>query len=128
MSRWFFQQATLSLLISLILGLAMAISHNYALRTVHVHIALTGWMSMGLFAVIYRLFPKLESGWLAKAHFTLYSIGFPVSMVGITLLHTSSPKAGEPLAGIGSVLCVLGALFFTLQVLRNLAKDDPRPQ
>lgn len=125
MSRRFLLQAVLSLLVSFLLGLGMAMSHNYALRTVHVHVALTGWVCMGLFAVVYRLWPSLETGWLAKAHFLLYSIGFPVSMVGLTFLMTFHPRLGEPLAAVGSVLCVLGVLGFTVQVLRNLPEIDP---
>lgn len=128
MNRRFLQLAVLSLVLSFLLGLGMAMTHNFALRSVHVHIGLTGWMSMGLFAVIYRLWPQLESGWLAKVHLLLYATGFPVSMVGLTLLMTASPKLGEPLAAVGSVLCVLAVLCFAVQVLRHLAAGGPEPR
>jgi hypothetical protein len=113
MSERFFKIAVLALIGGVGLGLFMGYINT------HTHVALMGWVSMALFAFAYRFWPKLESGWLARGHFWLYTVGFVVTVAGLVLLDSGKVAAGDPLAGIGSVLSVLGIVCFGIQVLRS---------
>ena len=119
MSNWFLKLAVLSFLGSVALGLYMGISQQHSHIGSHAHVALMGWVSMTLFALAYRLWPVLDGGWLVRAHFWLYTLGFVVTAVGLVLLDSGRTARGDPLAGIGSMLNALGVVCFAARVLRT---------
>jgi hypothetical protein len=123
MSERFFKVAVLALIVGVGLGLFMGISHEHGYIDTHSHVALMGWVSMAIFGFAYRFWPQLEKGWLRQGHFWLYTVGFVVTVLGLMLLESGKAAAGDPLAGIGSTLSVLGVLCFAVQVLRL----GPRP-
>ena len=47
------------------LGVAMGGSHDFRLKTVHVHANLLGWVSMTLMGLVYRVFPSAAASRLA---------------------------------------------------------------
>ncbi len=118
MSEKFFKIAVLALIGGVGLGLYMGIAHQHTYINTHTHVALMGWVSLALFAFAYRFWPQLESGWLPLAHFWLYTLGFVVTVVGLVLLDSGMDAAGDPVAGVGSALSVLGVVCFAVQVLR----------
>jgi hypothetical protein len=119
MSERFFKIAVLALIGGVGLGLFMGIAHQHSYINTHTHVALMGWVSMALFAFAYRHWPQLESGWLARGHFWLYTVGFVVTVAGLVLLDSGMVAAGDPLAGVGSVLSVLGVVCFAVRILRS---------
>ena len=50
----FLLTAALSLLAGVAMGLSMGATHDYALRPVHAHTNLVGWVSIALFGLTYR--------------------------------------------------------------------------
>jgi cbb3-type cytochrome oxidase subunit 1 len=119
MSVRFFKIAVIAFVASVGVGLFMGIAHDRSYVSLHAHLALTGWVSMALFAVAYRLWPQLGSAWLAKSHFWLYTVGFFVMMAALVLLESGNVDVGDPLAGLGSTVAGLGVLCFAAQVLRS---------
>lgn len=128
MSSLFLKSATVAFVVSLGLGLYMAIGHDHALFSVHAHVALLGWVSMALFAIAYRVWPQLAGGPVVTAHFWLYTVGFGLSMLGLTLLELAPSPAAEPLAGVGSMALTAGALCFLGRVLAVGAEQEPASQ
>jgi hypothetical protein len=118
MSGRFLKAAVIAFALSVGLGLFMGITQDRNYVSLHAHLALTGWVSMALFAIAYRIWPRLENGWLATGHFWLYTLGFLLTMAGLALLESGRLAAGNPLAGIGSTVTVLAVLCFAAQVLR----------
>ena len=49
------------------MGTYMGIAHDFQLSPVHAHVNLVGWVSLSLFGIVYRLFPELQAGRLARA-------------------------------------------------------------
>lgn len=113
------QMSAIYMVIGLVLGMVMAISHNYQARTVHTHLNLLGWMAMGLTGVIYTSHPSVAKGLLSKIHFWTHSVGMPVMMVGLAF-HTFGKTEWEPALGVGSVLTTGGLLCFALNVVKRL--------
>jgi hypothetical protein len=83
--------ATLSLLLGVVLGIWMGVVHEIEFASVHVHIALTGWASLGLFGLTYRSYPEMAQSRIAIVHFltasssaVLFPLGISLSILGIT--------------------------------------------
>lgn len=113
--------AVLYLLIGVIFGLVMGLSHQFQYAPVHAHINLLGWASLGLAGVIYWLCPRAGGHWLGLTHFWLHNIGLPIFVIG--LFFVSSGHAGAiPVVAVGAVLAVIGILFFTINLFVNLKK------
>lgn len=103
------------------LGLAMAASHDFRLKGLHVHLNMLGWVSMALMGVIYRLFPHAAASRLATWHFALYQAALPVMMVGLGGLLLGY-GAMEPLVAAGSTGVLVAVLLFALAVWHGRAR------
>jgi cbb3-type cytochrome oxidase subunit 1 len=120
-SRLFLIIAVVYLIIGMVLGMMMGSSGDYAQRTTHAHINLVGFVSMAIFAVVYRLWPAMQEGLLAKLHFWLYQVG---TLVMVVTLYTyfGGHAAQDDLVPlfIGSELLLLtGVLLFGFGVYRH---------
>ncbi len=115
MSNWFLRLAILYLVVGVSLGLFMAASHDHAMKAVHAHLNLLGWVSLGLFGLFYRVFPQAAATRLAKAHFWIYVPAHFAQMVFLALLYKGNPGI-EPALAIASVVVVVGILCFAVVV------------
>ena len=118
----FFKIAVVYFVIGILLGLYMSLSHSYVLESVHAHIHLLGWTSMGLAGLIYHLFPQLGTTSLGKLHFWLHNIGLPVMMIGLAYLVSGYPAA-EPVAVVGGIIVAIAVIIFAVNVLANVKKS-----
>lgn len=111
--------AVLYLLIGVVFGLVMGITHAFQYIPVHAHINLLGWATLGLAGVIYHLFPRAGGHWLGLAHFWLHNIGLPVFVVGLFFLQGGMASA-EPVVAVGATVAVIGILCFAVNLFLNL--------
>jgi len=125
--RWFLTAITY-FVISVGIGVYMGASGNHALFTVHSHISLLGWVSMGLTGLLYRCFPAAAQTRLAAWHFWLYQLAVPVMLLAVTAVY-SGAKAADPLAGIASTVVFVSVLLFwwAIFMARN-GKAAMKPQ
>ena len=107
------------LLIGVVFGLGMGITHHFEFAPVHAHINLLGWATLGLAGVLYYLFPRAGGHWLGLTHFWLHNIGLPVFVIGLFFLQAGH-AAAEPVVAIGATVAVLGLLCFACNVFLNL--------
>ncbi|MGH8306639.1 MAG: cytochrome-c oxidase [Gammaproteobacteria bacterium] len=121
MARIWIKIAVVYLLIGVIFGLVMGMSHQFQYAPVHAHINLLGWASLGLAGVIYWLCPRAGGHWLGLVHFWLHNIGLPIFVIGLFFLQAGHPAA-QPVVAIGATIAVIGIVFFTLNVFLNLKK------
>lgn len=104
--------------IGISMGIAMAGSHDFTNKGVHVHANLVGWVSMAVMALAYRAFPALAASRLASVHFWLHNLGLPVMLIGLyALLHAIA--WGEPVVAVGSIIVALAFLCFAVNVFRH---------
>lgn len=96
----------------------MAARHDYTYRPVHTHLNLLGWVSMMLFGLWYRLAPGAGETPLAKTHFWLYNLAFPVQMVALTSYVTGN-TAIEPVLSLSSMVMGIAVLCFTLDLWKH---------
>ena len=107
------------------LGVVMGASHDFRLKTVHVHANLLGWVSMALMGVVYRLFPKAAASRLATWHFGLYQAGLPLMLGGLAAVMLGQ-GAAEPVIGVGSFVLLAAVVCFALTIgLNGRGSADP---
>lgn len=108
--RWLLAAITY-LVIGLGLGVYMGASGRHVLSTVHSHISLLGWTSMGLTGLLYRSFPGAAQTHLAVWHFWLYQLGVPAMLLAIVALRSGVEGAGAVI-GAASVVVFVSVLLF----------------
>ncbi len=113
-----FQTAVLFVLAGMIWGLQMAISNDHSAFPAHAHLNLLGWVSLFLFGIYYRLNPAVDRARAALVQVGIWSVGVVIMAIGVGLVHTGH-EAGDPIAAVGSLICLAGMLFFGWLVYRT---------
>jgi hypothetical protein len=108
--RWFLCAITY-FVIGIGLGVYMGATGSHVLSSVHTHISLVGWVSMGLTGLLYRSFPAAAPSPLAIWHFWLYQLAAPAMLLAVAALDSGYEKAG-PVAGATSVVVLVSVLLF----------------
>ena len=102
------------LVLGVSMGVYMGMAHDFQLSPVHAHVNLLGWTSLSLFGIVYRLYPELQAGRLARVHFLLAApsaIMFPGGIY-MAIMH------GKPLlSGVAALMWLIGATLFLVQLL-----------
>jgi hypothetical protein len=106
----------LYLVIGMLLGIVMGIHQDFTLAPVHAHINLVGFSAHCVLGLVYKAWPALKEGTLARFQFLLFVIGSPILLIGIAVAIKSASAA---LAIIGSMLVILGAVLFLIIVTRG---------
>lgn len=119
MSSWFLKLAALYFLLGNLVGMTMSMTHNFSLVGFHAHVNLLGWVSMAVFALIYKTFPDLESSTLFRWHFWLYNVGFLVMMPALLALLLGVGWV-EPFIGVGATTLIIGVLLFVINVWKTV--------
>jgi cbb3-type cytochrome oxidase subunit 1 len=112
------------LLLGLVQGLAMGISSDYSLSSVHAHILLLGWLTLATIGLVYLALPRCAQSRLATLHFWGHNLGLPVMMVSLAL-EAYGQKNAEAAIAAGSVLVLLSLLFFAVNLFLNGRPDRP---
>ena len=113
--RWLVA-AVLYFLGSVGLGAYMGASGDHTLATVHSHVSLLGWASMGLTGLIYRAYPAAAGHRLAAWHFGLYQASVPIMLLAVAALVLGNEGAG-PVAGAASVAILVSVAMFCWTML-----------
>lgn len=90
----------------MLLGLYMGITNDHTLLTVHVAMMLSGFVTLLLYGVLYRLWPMMKKSPLALAQFWISAVGVAVLIIGSYFLVMNG---SIPLAAIGSIAMIAGA-------------------
>jgi hypothetical protein len=90
----------------MLLGLYMGIAADNKLLTVHVAMLLSGFVTLAIYGMAYRLWPAMKKSPLALAQFWITAIGSAGVIAGSYFFATSG---SVPLAAIGSVAMIIGS-------------------
>src|SRR5438477_251820 len=71
----FLRTAVVYAIAGMALGIFMAISEDHSQMPTHAHMNLLGWVSMALYAAVYRLWPEAARSPLAPWHFWIANLG-----------------------------------------------------
>lgn len=84
----------------------------------HAHLNLLGWVSLFLFGLFYHLHPAIDRSASARLQVYVWIVGTVIMTIGVGMVHTGHPT-GDPIAGIGSLIVILGMLQFGWIVLKR---------
>jgi len=116
----FLRVAVLYALAGMGLGIFMAMSQDHSMMPAHAHINLVGWVSMALYALVYRAWPQAAEGSAAWMHFWLANIGTLTLVIGVSGIMAGYPESFEGVAAVGSILTLLSMLLFAAIVFRHV--------
>ena len=118
------QISALYMVAGLVLGLAMGISSNFSLMSVHAHILLLGWSAMAVTGIVYLVMPGCARNRLATLHFWGHNLGLPV-MTASLALQAYGQRNIEPAIADSSALVLVSLLFFAINLFLNSKLDRP---
>jgi predicted membrane channel-forming protein YqfA (hemolysin III family) len=110
-ARQFFVLGIIMAIVGMMLGLKMAMTHNYAQMPVHAHIMVAAWLMSAVFGFFYHLFPAARQNKLAPFHFWIHAVSIVVLVVSLYLVLAGNPGV-EPVTAVSSILFFLGMLLF----------------
>jgi hypothetical protein len=108
----FLRIAVLYVIAGMALGIFMAISEDHTMMPAHAHMNLLGWVSMALYAGVYRIWPETAQSPLARWHFWLANIGTLGAVGGVAGIMAGYPESFGPVAGIGAFVSLASMLLF----------------
>ena len=111
--RWFLRVAVIYALVAMALGIEMGISQDHSQMPTHAHINLVGWVSMAIYALVYRQWPAAGQSKLAMIHFWTANAGAILLNLGVYSLMAGN-MALEPVAIVGSLVTIAGMLIFAI--------------
>jgi hypothetical protein len=112
-----FRTAVVLGLLGIVMGIAMAASHDHSVMPAHAHLNLLGWVSLFLFGIYYKFHPGIDSSRLALTQVVAWTLGTVVLTVGVAALNLGIPQA-EPIAVVGSLLVLADMVLFAVLVFR----------
>ncbi|WLR51953.1 cbb3-type cytochrome c oxidase subunit I [Bacillus tianshenii] len=119
----FLKIGTVYFVLGIFLGIIMGATHNFEFSSVHAHLSLLGWVSMGLFGLIYHFYPIAGETKLAKVHFWLHNIGTPLLTGGIFIV-LSSGESLTFLPIIGSNILGAGVILFAINLFKHVKAEN----
>jgi Na+/melibiose symporter-like transporter len=117
---WFLRTAVAYVLAGMALGIFMALSDDHSQMPTHAHMNLLGWASMALYAVVYRVWPETARSALAPWHFWIANLGTLAVVIGVAGIMAGHDQVFGPLAGVGSILSLIGMLLFAVIVFTRI--------
>lgn len=109
------------LIVGVTMGIAMGMTQNFTLRPVHAHVNLLGFTTLALAGLIYSVFPQAGESRLAKAHFWLMNLSFPVMLGALAMLLLGHTQV-VPVMAVAEVAAAAGVLAFAANLFVNLKK------
>lgn len=115
-SRNFILIAIIYACLGMSLGFFMGLSNDSSYMHLHAHINVIGWITMALFGLIYKNFPKMEESTIGKVHFYVANIGAAAMLTGIYAFIRSG---FEPLVAFGATFTCLSIFIFLFNFVKN---------
>ena len=104
--RAFVAMALLWAIAGMLLGLYMGIAADNKLLVMHVALMLTGFVTLALYGILYRLWPAMAKSPLARVQFWVSSLSAAGIIVGSYFFAT---RGSVPLVATSSLIFIGGA-------------------
>ena len=102
--------------LGLLLGIAMAASHNHGQMVTHAHIMLAGFVVSFFYGLCYKLWLNNASGTLAKLQFYIHQLGVVILVVGLFLYYGNyvAQATMDPILAVASIMVLMGMVLMTV--------------
>jgi hypothetical protein len=120
MGTKFIKAAVIYFLLGVIVGEVMGATEQMQYTSVHAHINLLGWASLGLIGVIYKVFPEAGEAKLARIQFILHNAGLPILVLSMIGFANGMTAIGIPTAILGGLLVIVSVILFVVNVFKRI--------
>lgn len=120
MAARFLKIAAVYFLIAIILGIVMGITKAFAYASVHAHLNLLGWVSLGIMGLIYRAYPQAGKTAAAKWHFWLHNTCLPIMQGSLFLMILTQTESFVVGTIIGSLGIGVGVVLFAWNLWQHV--------
>lgn len=120
--KGFLVSAVLYGILGIAMGLHMAISEDHGQLPTHAHIMVIGWVSFAIFGMFYKIYAGQIQAGLAKLHFWLAQVSFPILALALWLIYSGN-EVGGPVAAVSSIAYAISFLIFGLIVVKAVGND-----
>jgi hypothetical protein len=103
-------------------GMYLGMTEQFQFHPSHAHMGVLGWLSSGLFALIYAVARPGAAGALApKLHWAAYNLGV-ATMTGALFMELKTPGSGwGALIPLGGLIIILATLWLTIMTWARLS-------
>ena len=119
MTNWLFRISVCLGLAGISLGIFMGIRQDFTLVPVHAHLNLTGFVTLFLAALYYRVVPDAAQHPLARYHAVISVAGALLFPLGIACVLLGGHDRFEPIVVTGALIVLLGMILFAAIVFRT---------
>ncbi|MCG5236997.1 hypothetical protein [Xanthobacter oligotrophicus] len=113
-----FRFAVIFVVTGMLMGIAMAASHDTSVMPAHAHLNLLGWVSLFLFGIYYERRPALDTSRLARLQVLIWALATAVLTVAVAAVHLGH-DAADPVAAVTSLVVLGDVLLFGYLVYRG---------
>lgn len=114
-SHLYFRTAIVFLLVGVVVGLQMAITHDHSVIGAHAHINLLGWVTSAIFGGYYALNPAKARGRLPVIQYWIYAPSVAVLSLALYFMLRGN-TALEPVVAVASLVTFLGIILFAVVI------------
>lgn len=108
-------------IVGMVIGVWLGMTQDLELRPLHAHLGVFGWVSLAIFGLAYRAYPKAAATRLAGLHFWIASIGTLIFVIGVYVVSTGGHHI---VVSIGSIFLILSMIFFLVNLIRAGGTND----
>jgi cbb3-type cytochrome oxidase subunit 1 len=120
MGTRFIKAAAIYFLLGVIIGLVMGATEQMQYTSVHAHINLLGWASLGLIGIIYKVFPEAGEAKLARIQFILHNVGLPILVLSMAGFANDMTTVSIPAAILGGLLVIVSVILFVINLFKRI--------
>jgi hypothetical protein len=110
-------------LVTIGFGMFMGMTKQFNYAPAHAHLGLLGWLSSGVFALIYAVAREGPEGAKApRLHWTAHNLGVVVMGFGLYMwVRTGDDVHWGPIIAIGGTIVVLATIWLTIMMWPRLS-------
>jgi hypothetical protein len=108
-------------LATILFGMTMGMTQQFAYAPAHAHMGVLGWLSSAVFAVIYAVARPMADGARAPMmHWIAHNLGVVIMAFGLFMLINSG-GAWEALIPVGATMVIVAGIWLTIMMWSRLS-------
>jgi hypothetical protein len=108
-------------LATILFGMAMGMTQQFAYAPAHAHMGVLGWLSSAVFAVVYAVAKPMADGARGPMlHWIAHNLGVAIMAFGLLMLINSG-EAWEPLIPVGATMVIIAGIWLTIMIWPRLS-------
>lgn len=109
-------------LLTMAFGMYLGITEQFQMSSPHAHMGVLGWLSSGLFALLYALAGEDPGSRGPSFHWAIHNLGVATMVTGLFMTVRHGPNWWTGLIPLGGLVLILGTLWLALMLWPRLRR------